>query len=485
MQPMTVADLGELINESCSCQILGDSTVLVGPDVVRDNRDATRGALFVAISGEHFDGAQFAEDAVARGAAAVIANADTGAKVPHLIVDNSIAGLTALASAHIKRQIKRGLFTFGITGSAGKTSTKDLLAQVLEHVNGGHVVSPVGSFNNEIGAPLTACRVDEDTDYLVSEMGADGFGHIKALCQVIPPKVAVIVNVGTAHLGRFGSRDGIAKAKSEIIRALKPGDHIVLNADDDYFRYMLEIADEVGANVAVFSVNENLKPQAEIAVIARKIKADDLDRHSFDLEFHIRGQVSTLPVQLNLVGRAQALDAVAAATAAVAAGCKPSAIAEGLNKAVVRSRWRMELTELAGGAAIINDAYNSNPNSAASAVDALAEIGARRKVKYPTARTFIVLGDMLELGDQAAQLHRELGRHAAQVGIDEVMAVGEFAEDIVAGAKSLGGNAQICQSDQIASNLALRLGDVALVKASRGLALEKVCDAVIAKIGVR
>ncbi len=485
MQRMTVADLGQLINESCPCQILGDSTILVGPDVVRDNRDATPGALFVAISGEHFDGAQFAEDAVAQGAVAVMANAETGAKVPHLIVNDSVAGLTALASAHIKRQLARGLFTFGITGSAGKTSTKDLLAQILEYVNDQHVISPVGSLNNEIGAPLTACRVDEDTDYLVSEMGADGFGHIKALCEIIPPKVAVIVNVGTAHLGRFGSRDGIAEAKSEIIRALKPGNHIVLNADDDYFRYMSKIADEVGANVAVFSVNENLKPQTEIAVIARGIKADDLDRHSFDLEFHIRGQVSTFPVQLNLVGRAQALDAVAAATAAVAAGCKPSAIAEGLNKAVVRSRWRMELTELAGGAAIINDAYNSNPNSAASAVDALAEIGARRKVKYPTARTFIVLGDMLELGDQATKLHRELGRHAAQVGIDEVMAVGEFAEDIVAGVKSVGGNAQVCQSDQIASKIALRPGDVALVKASRGLALEKVCDAVIAKVGVR
>ncbi|OSM15283.1 Mur ligase family protein, partial [Enterococcus faecalis] len=203
----------------------------VGPDVVIDTRKVTPGALYIALPGARVDGHDFTQAAQDAGAAAVLTTRSTDAQVPHLIVDDGRAGLSRLARHVVATERERGMLTIALTGSSGKTSTKDMLAQILETF--GPTVAPVGSFNNEIGAPLTACRSNEDTSFLVSEMGARGLGHISWLTSIVPPDVAMVLNVGIAHLGEFGSREVIAQAKGEIVGALAPDGWAVLNAADN------------------------------------------------------------------------------------------------------------------------------------------------------------------------------------------------------------------------------------------------------------
>ena len=201
-------------------RLVGDPEAVVGPDVVIDSRATTPGALFVALGGERVDGHDFAAQAVSAGAGAVLVTRELALDVPQLVVADAIAGLTALATALVTDARAAGLVTIGITGSSGKTSTKDLLTQVLGAV--GPTVAPVGSFNNEIGVPLTATRVTPEVRFLVSELGARGKGHITSLCAIVQPQVGVVVNVGHAHLGEFGSVAAIAAAKGRVSPAQPP-----------------------------------------------------------------------------------------------------------------------------------------------------------------------------------------------------------------------------------------------------------------------
>ncbi|HNV09900.1 MAG TPA: UDP-N-acetylmuramoyl-tripeptide--D-alanyl-D-alanine ligase [Propionibacteriaceae bacterium] len=223
MRELSTADLAAVTSGT-----LVGPIVTVGPDVVIDTRLASPGCLFVALPGERVDGHDFTGAAAEAGAAAVLASRTTDAPLPHVIVDDPVAGLSALA--HHVVTTADDLTVFAITGSSGKTSTKDLLAQVLE--SDAPTVSPVGSFNNEIGVPLTACKVGPQTRYLVSEMGARGIGHVAWLCSIVPPEISLVLNVGTAHIGEFGTREVIAQAKGEIVEALTPDGWAVLNADD-------------------------------------------------------------------------------------------------------------------------------------------------------------------------------------------------------------------------------------------------------------
>ncbi|MGO4956423.1 UDP-N-acetylmuramoyl-tripeptide--D-alanyl-D-alanine ligase [Luteococcus sp. Sow4_B9] len=454
--------------------LTGPADATVGPDVVIDARKATPGSVFVAIAGERVDGHDFTGQALAAGAAAVIGIRETEAGLPHVLVEESVAGLSELARHVVAGEAERGLVGLAVTGSSGKTSTKDLLAQLLE--DDGPTVSPVGSFNNEIGVPLTACSVDERTKYLVSEMGARGLGHVAWLCSITAPRISLVLNVGTAHLGEFGSREAIAQAKGEIIECLPEDGWAVLNADDPLVAGM---APRTKARLAWWSRTnwagqEGVRPEGDLFVTASEVQGNALEQYSFELRVDQSGVVSQFPVQLRQLGSHQVSNALAAATAAIAAGCAPAQVAQSLCAATARSPWRMEMSVRPDGAAVLNDAYNANPGSMHEAITTIGRIGAARRAEDPSARSHAVLGDMLELGDDAAELHRELGRLAVRSGVDEVIGVGDFARYIVEGAVELGGTARESQRDLVASSLTLGSADVVLVKASRGLALETV-----------
>lgn len=462
MDELTASQLADLVGG----QLIADPGVLVGPDVVIDSRLTTARALFVALPGERTDGHAFVPAAVAAGAAAVLVARPVDTRAAQIVVDDTTQALARLATAVVDSAREHGLRCVGITGSSGKTSTKDLLAAVLRV--GGSTVAPQGSFNNEIGVPLTACGVDADTRFLIAEMGARGQGHVAALCRIVPPDVGVVLNVGHAHLGEFGSVAAIARAKGELVEALGPDGWAVLNADDSS---VLGMASRTTARLATWSLRGE-PSHGDLRVWADDTTADEWQRHSFTLRA-AGTRETAVAVSLQVSGRHQIGNALAAATVGLIEGLDPEPVAQALSGAVAVSRWRMEILQRTDGAVIVNDAYNANPDSMRAALEALA--GMRR----PSGRLVAVLGDMLELGIEAAAQHEAIGELAAQLGIDEVVAVGEFAAAIVAGARRGGAEAvAVPNADDAAAAAAglLTPPDVVLVKASRGLALESVAE---------
>ncbi len=451
---------------------------LVGPDVVIDSRQASRGALFVALPGERVDGHDFLAGAAEAGAAAALVTREVDVPLPQVLVAGGVRALADLATHVVARGKARGLVVVGVTGSSGKTSTKDLIASVLE--SGGPTVAPPGSFNNEIGAPLTACRVDAATRYLVTEMGARGLGHVAALCRVTPPTIGAVLNVGHAHLGEFGSVEQIAVAKGELVEALDANGWAVLNADDPR---VIAMALRTQARVAAWSSRQDpVETGAALRVWAADIDADELQRHRFTL--HVAGDdrpPARADVTLRVLGEHQVANALAAATVALAAGLEPDAVAAALSAAQPRSRWRMELVERTDGLAILNDSYNANPDSMSAALVALS------RLRRPGGRLVAALGDMLELGDGAASAHRGIGELAAELGIDELVATGAFGHDLIAGFGDAGSSRYVEDVPALTRHLDGSLGpaDVLLVKASRGLALDRVADALVADGGAR
>ena len=459
MDRLTAAQLAGL----AGARLLGDPAVLVGPRVVIDSRQAEPGALFVALPGERVDGHDFAATAVGGGAAAVLVTRELGVDVPQLVVPDALAGLTALATGLVARAKADLLTVVGITGSSGKTSTKDLIAAVLSAA--GPTVAPVGSFNNEVGVPLTATGVDAGTRYLVSEMGARAHGDIAMLCRITPPDIGVVINVGHAHLGEFGSVAGIARAKGELVEALATEGWAVLNAEDPRVAAM---AGRTTARIASFGATA--RPlSGDLRVWAEQIGADPLQHHSVLL----CTDAGRARVSLRVAGVHQVGNALAAAAVALTLGLDVAEIAAALSAAEPASRWRMELAERADGLLVVNDAYNANPDSMAAALRSLA--GMRR----PQGRLIAVLGDMLELGGTAYTEHRRIGELAGSLGVDHLLAVGEFAAAIAEGARRQGTAATVV-ADRTAAVAALNTlvspSDVVLVKASRGLALESVAQ---------
>lgn len=432
-------------------------------DLVYDSRNARPGSLFVALPGERVDGHDYAAKAWALGAVAAI----TSRPVPGglcLVTEDPVAAMGRIGRHLTARAKAAGLRVIGITGSAGKSTTKDLVAQILERV--APVVAPRGSMNNEIGLPTTASWVTADTRFLIAEMGARGIGHIRYLCEITPPDIGVVLNVGEAHLGKFGSQDAIAMAKGELIEAVPDGGVGVLNAGDPRVKAM---ESRTNAPIVFFDV------ASPADVYATGLEPDDLDRWSFDL---VIGD-ETFPVRLRLIGRHQVSNAVAAAAAAHAAEVPTPVIAEALSAAESRSHWRMELHELPAGGILINDAYNANPASMTAALDTLATIGGRRKSVDPAATTTAVLGEMLELGDDSGPMHEQVGRAVAEHRIDRLITVGAGAEPIVVGALAGGLDpAAVTQVPDKAAALAslrdLTAGDLVLIKASRDVGLETI-----------
>ena len=442
---------------------------VTGP-VVIDSREVRPGSLFAALPGERVDGHDYARGAVEAGAVAVLATRPVStpdAPVPAIVVPDVVAAMGAIARAVVERL---GTTVVALTGSAGKTSTKDLIAQLLQRH--GPTVWTHGSFNNEIGLPLTALRADTTTQHLVLEMGARGKGHIRYLTDLTPPRIGLVLNVGTAHIGEFGGREQIAEAKGELVEALpsaEDGGVAVLNADDPLVRAM---ASRTKARTVLFGEAEDAH------VRASNVRLADGGRPAFTLHT----PTGCGDVTMRLYGEHHVSNALAAAAVAHETGMSVDEIAVALSEAGQLSRWRMEVTERSDGVTVVNDAYNANPESMRAALRALAAMGAAT----PGRRTWAVLGPMAELGDESLAEHDAVGRLAVRLNVSKLVAVGgREAAWLDMGAKNEGswGEESVHVSDVRAAvdllRSELRPGDVVLVKASRSVGLEQLAQALL------
>ncbi|MEC4615136.1 UDP-N-acetylmuramoyl-tripeptide--D-alanyl-D-alanine ligase [Tsukamurella tyrosinosolvens] len=457
-----------------------------------DSREIGPGGLFLALPGARVDGHDFAATAIEKGAVAVLGARPVG--VPAIVVpvsgetDNRVmalendtdgagaAVLTALGdlAAHCTKTLAAdGLTVVGVTGSAGKTSTKDLIAAVLRPL--GETVAPPGSFNNEIGHPWTALRATASTRFLVLEMSARGEGHIAALAKVAPPRIGVELNVGTAHLGEFGSREAIARAKGELVEALPAEGVAVLNADDAAVAAM---ASRTGARVVFYGTGE-----AEIA--AEDVRIDAQARATFTL----RTPAGTAPVALKVHGEHQVHNALAAAAVGLECGATVAQVAEALSGAGAASPRRMDVFTTDDGVTVVNDTYNANPDAMRAALRSLVlmsehdEAGERLPGRE-RRRTFAVLGEMGELGDESIVEHDRLGRFLVRLDITSTICVGtsRAVHALWQGAVMEGSwGSEAVRVDTRAEAVdrlreELRPGDLVLVKASKSEKMWEVAE---------
>ncbi|GAA2037894.1 Mur ligase family protein [Pseudokineococcus marinus] len=476
------------------------------PDVsapaATDSRSVEPGGLFVARAGESADGHDFVVAAVAAGAAASLvarpvtdpgAGSDGDLAGPQVVVPDVQAAFEALARHHVDALRAEGAVVVGITGSAGKTSTKDLLAVLLAEL-GPTTATPM-SYNGEVGLPLTVLAAPPGTRHLVLEMGARGVGHVAALCRVAPPDVAVVLNVGSAHVGEFGSVDAIERAKGELPEALGEGGAAVLNADDERVARMA--ARTRGRVLAVRAAGSG----EGAAVWAQDVDLDAGGRAVFRLLSRLdpgtgartgartgAGPGDDAPrearVALRLVGEHHVANAVAAAAVALHLGLPLERVAAVLSSAVPASRARMEVTERADGVTVVNDAYNANPESVRAALKAL--VAMRRGPDGRERRTWAVLGEMLELGASSTAEHDLVGRLAVRLNVSHLVAVGPGARAVHSGAQhegSWGDEAvHVADVDEALALLRaeLRPGDVVLVKSSNAAGLRALGDQLVA-----
>ncbi|GAA4041321.1 UDP-N-acetylmuramoyl-tripeptide--D-alanyl-D-alanine ligase [Nonomuraea soli] len=469
MIPMPLARIAEITSGALSGT--ADPRAVVRGPVVTDSRAVEPGSLFVAIRGERVDGHDFAAEAVRSGAVAVLAARPVEA--PSIIVPDPVTALADLAS--VVASSLPAATVVGVTGSAGKTTTKDLIGRLTELA--GPTIAPVGSYNNEIGHPLTVLRADADTRYLVLELSARNTGHIAFLARIAPPSIGVVLNVGTAHLGVFGGKEAIAKAKGELVEALPSGGVAVLNHDDPLVR---EMASRTSARVTWFGES----PDAHVRAV--DIVLDPSGRAAFTLVT----PSGSAPVSLSLYGRHSVSNVLAAAAVGWELGLPVATIARELSAAEPRSRWRMEVTERPDGVTVVNDAYNANPDSMRAAFSALESLGRGR-------RRFAVIAALRELGDDSPALNEELGRLAGGSGLTGLVVAGPDAEPVLQGALSAAASTtaqaptlapaalpdyaprvevvHVPDAQAAATQLTawLKPGDVVLVKGPRAMGLER------------
>lgn len=463
-------------------------TQVIGPAEF-DSRRITEGSIFLALPGARVDGHDFAAGAVESGAALALAarpvgaaacvveplgpqetNSDAFAHDPDGSGAAVLKALGALARETVdKLRAGCNFDVIGVTGSAGKTSVKDMIATVLR--TEGETVAPKGSFNNEIGHPYTVLQCTDDTRYLVAEMSARGVGHIAHLAQIAPPTIGAVLNVGTAHLGEFGSRETIAQAKGELIESLPAdGGVAVLNADDPL---VAQMAPRTQARVVFFSV------EGPADYRATDINFDGRARASFTLHT----PTGSSPVQLQVFGAHQVPNALAAAAVGIESGLPVEQVANALSSHVAASVHRMDVRDRADGVTVIDDSYNANPDSVRAAVDALVRTAQTRE----GGRSIAVLGQMAELGDETEKEHRALAEVLVDRGVDMLLTVGDSdgARALHLAALDTGINNEVVSNcDGAVSRLAevAGPGDVVLVKASYSDGLWRVADGLLNEI---
>lgn len=465
MIALTAAEVAEIVGGALQ-GVAGD--VVVDGAVVTDSREVEPGSLFVAIRGEHVDGHDYAARALGTGAALVMAErvptGPDGSDVPVLLVEDATRALGDLAAAVLARlRATTGLRVVAMTGSVGKTTTKDLLAAIF--ATQGETVAPVRSFNNEVGLPVTVLRCTPTTRTLVLEMGASGPDHIRYLTDIAAPDVAAVLTVGSAHLGGFGGVEGIARAKSEIVTGLVPGGTAVLNADDQRVAAMAALT----PHVVRFGRGEDADVQA------RSLRLLPGARAAFDLVDRRDGSEHVAPVALSIVGEHHVTNALAAAGVALVAGLPLDDVAAALSAAGAASPHRMAVTELADDVTLVDDSYNANPESMRAALKALREIARGR-------RTIAVLGEMRELGDDTLAEHDAIGRLAVRLDVSRLVVVGQGARAMYTGALLEGSFGEeavfVADIDEaqhwLGENLAPR--DVVLLKSSNSSGLHLLAD---------
>ncbi|MEA1025220.1 UDP-N-acetylmuramoyl-tripeptide--D-alanyl-D-alanine ligase [Corynebacterium pseudotuberculosis] len=493
MIELSLGTIAEIVGGSLTSGT--DPTALVTGSVEFDSRKVTAGGLFVALNGARVDGHDYAAKAVADGAVGCLLSRpvmDGMRPVPGVVVppipenerkrdsyatENDVDGAVAAvlrALGLIARHVidiltQKGLVVVGVTGSAGKTSTKDMMATIFSAA--GNTVAPPGSFNNEIGHPYTALKCTAETQFLISEMSARGIGHIAHLAAIAPPKIGVELNVGTAHVGEFGSQTAIAQAKGELVEALPENGEAVLNADDPL---VAQMASRTRARVTSYSA-----VSTAAAVYATDITFDHNACARFRL--HIEDE-NVHQITLLVAGEHQVSNALAAAAAAHAAGIDSETIAHSLNRHVGASAHRMSLVSCPRNITVIDDAYNANNESMRAGLSALVHTARSRG-----SSAWAVLGPMGELGRESQTVHAAIGAELKNIGVHGLIAVGENFDSraLATAAEKTGITTLVARTNlEAAHKLAplLHADDVVLVKASNAFALWEVADELVTAI---
>ncbi len=466
MIALTLAELAQALGgtlimpEGVQSDDSGAELIVTGP-VETDSRLVGPGAVFFALPGEETDGHLFAPAAVEAGAVLVIAERAVDVQAPQLIVADGVIALASMARLVVERVRAAGrLRIVAITGSNGKTTTKNLLRAVLAAE--GPTVAPQGSFNNHVGAPISMLRVDDSTEYLVVEMGASHEGEIARLVAIATPDISVVLKVGLAHAGEFGGIDAIQRAKSEIVRDLPATSIAILNRDDPRVAAM---AAQTAARIVWFGQVQDAD-----------VRADDIVATAAGTAFTLVADGIAHPVHLRILGEHHVSNALATFAVARELGIPAERSIPAIEAVPRAERWRMEVLDRGDGVMIINDAYNASPDSTAAAMKTLAQI------VTPGQRSVAVLGEMAELGEFAQEEHDRLGRLAVRLNIGKLVVVGERARHIhlAAGLEgSWDGESVLVPDVDAAYDLLreeLRPGDVVLVKSSKSAGLRFLGD---------
>jgi UDP-N-acetylmuramoyl-tripeptide--D-alanyl-D-alanine ligase len=459
MIALTVAEIAKAI----SGQIKGDETVVVTGSVETDSRLVKAGSLFVAKPGEETDGHLFAPAAKESGAVALIVERwlDDVA-LPQILVKDAVLALGELAKYVLATiRSKTDLQVIGVTGSNGKTTTKNMLREILSKV--GSTIAPIESYNNEVGAPYSILQTTLETKFLVVELGAGGPGSIDYLAQIARPNIGVVLKVGLAHVGEFGGIETTAQIKSELVQALSDDATAVLNADDGYVTDMAELT---RANKVWFGTVGDAQYRASDQTVA-------IDGTSFNLHWPDGAQAL---VKLQILGEHHVMNALAALTVADLLHVPRSAAVAAIEAMPLAERWRMQVLNRTDGVTIINDAYNASPDSTKAALQTLAQLGKSGR------RTIAILGEMAELGSESREQHDAIGRIVVRLNIDQLIVVGMGAKLIHMGAEQEGswaGESKFFESiDEALAYVRgmLRAGDLVLVKSSKSANLRHLGD---------
>ena len=450
------------IANALGAELRGDGGLEVTGSVETDSRLVTLGGAFFAKPGEQADGHDFVADAKKNGAVLAVVQRQVNVDIAQLIVNDSVLALGQLASWLISVLKSKGkLKVVGITGSNGKTTTKNMLRAILSKV--GNTIAPIESFNNKVGAPISILRADLDTEFLVVEMGAEGIGSIAYLAKMASPDIGVILKVGMAHAGEFGGIENTAIIKGELAEALSSDGQLVLNADDGVVSSM---KDRTKASVHFFGTSPDSPFSASEIVLSK-------EGTSFVLTWP-DGEISN--VRLGILGEHHIMNALAAATVSTLLGATKDQIVDALQAMELAERWRMQRLVRSDGVTVINDAYNASPDSMKAALQTLAQLGKMG------SRTIAVLGEMAELGEYSISEHDSIGRLVVRLNIDQLVVVGAGAKLIHMGASQEGswdGESQFFPS--IAEALEylrgiLTDGDTVLVKSSKSANLRFLGD---------
>lgn len=451
------------IAEAIDAKIVGDAAVVISGSVETDSRLIKAGSLFVAKPGEVTDGHEYVSAAIANGAVALIVEHEVESTVPQLVVKDSVHALGLLAK-HVVAKVKAlgNLTVIGVTGSNGKTTTKNMLREVLS--TAGKTIAPEESFNNEVGAPYSMLKIDEQTRFLVVEMGAGGIGTIKYLAEMCEPDLGIELKVGLAHAGEFGGIETTENIKAELVEELTESGFALLNFDDER---VMNMARRTKAKVITFGLGSNSDYKASdvsLSLAGTSFEYSTPDGHSSK-------------VNLQILGEHHVYNALAALTTAEVLGVDRTKAIEALESMKLAEKWRMELNVAPSGLTVINDAYNASPDSMKAALQTLAQLG-----RISGKKTVAVMGEMAELGEFSVHEHDAIGRIAVRLNLGQVVVVGKGAKLIHMGASQEGSwDGESQYFDEISNALGylreMLTGDeIVLVKSSKSANLRFLGD---------